>query len=154
MAKPKDTYETYDDLKLQSNSQRYTEKELKRLDASKADEKEFQMVKEDVLGKIDSLSERVTAGNKWKIGSFVALLIAIATAGTFLGMTKSSVAETQKDTIELKATVEENSDKITGLENTIHENHVKDRLANDANLVKFEKTVEEAIEKLGKKKKK
>jgi hypothetical protein len=157
MAKPKsakDTYDTYNDLKLRSNSQRYTEKELERLDESKADEKEFQMVKKDILTKIDSLSERVTNGNRWKIGSFITLLVAAVTAGTVLGMTKASVAETQQDVIEFGADVKENSAQISELKKTVEENQEEVRQANDANLVRFEKTVEKAIDKLGKKGKK
>jgi len=159
MARQKSSKDTFDDLKLSSNSQRYTEKELKRLDETKANEKEFQMVRTDIFEKInrvsdkvDAVSESVAIGNKWKITSFIALLVAIATAGTFLGMTTSSVAETQKDIVDLGTSVEKNSTQISELKKTVEEKQIEDRLADDANLVRFEKTVQNAIGKLDKKK--
>jgi cell division protein FtsL len=159
MARPKSSKDTFDDLKLSSSSQRYTEKELKRLDATKANEREFQMARTDIFEKINRVSEKVDAvsknvatGNKLKITSFIALLVAIATAGTFLGMTTSSVAETQKDIVELGTSVEENSAQISELKKTVEDNQKEVLLTNNANLVSFKKTVEDAIGKLDKKK--
>lgn len=120
--------------------------------AMAAKEKAMEPHKCTQVSTLDNLKEKITSGNKLKIGGLVSILIATAAFGVFLGVLKTSVADTRDDVSGISVKVEDNTDQISELKKSIDSNQEENKKAATVNLNEL-RSISAAIEKLPKKKK-
>jgi cell division protein FtsL len=97
---------------------------------------------------IEKLESDMMSRRKYKLATWLTIIVAIATSSLFLGSMNTSLATTKDDVKEIKARVGENTENLSKLKNSVERNRIEDRATDEKNIRRIETAIEEAVQKV------